>query len=128
MPHKSYSEKLKDPRWQRVRLHVLERSGWKCEGCGATTTTLHVHHGYYERGREPWEYDSQTLWALCEECHEDAECRKRDFQYEAAHLHPLRISPGLILECRTSEDDAVSYQRGDSSKYRLAGAGQGGEA
>ena len=66
----TYWELLKDPRWQRKRLEVLERDGWACRQCKDTTTTLNVHHVYYERGRKPWEYENEALVSLCEPCHE----------------------------------------------------------
>lgn len=72
---KTYSEKLKDPRWQRMRLKILERDLWKCRWCGAADKTLHVHHTYYERGKEPWEYPPESLLTLCEDCHQ--------FEYES---------------------------------------------
>ena len=43
---KSYKKLLKDPRWQKKRLKVLERAGWACEECGDTKTELHVHHTF----------------------------------------------------------------------------------
>jgi hypothetical protein len=39
----SYADLLKDPRWQKKRLEVLESNGWACEACGSATKTLHVH-------------------------------------------------------------------------------------
>jgi 5-methylcytosine-specific restriction endonuclease McrA len=68
----TYWQKLQDPRWQRKRLEVMERANFSCQGCGATDKKLNVHHGYYERGLEPWEYDLATLWCMCDECHEQA--------------------------------------------------------
>lgn len=65
-----YLEKLKDPRWQQQRLKILERDAWTCQGCGDKTKTLHVHHLYYERGREPWEYPNSAFLTLCADCHE----------------------------------------------------------
>lgn len=64
---KTYSEKLKDPRWQKKRLEVFERAGWMCQLCGSETSTLHVHHPKYARAKEPWEYEN--LISLCENCH-----------------------------------------------------------
>lgn len=64
-----YSEKLKDPRWQKLRLKILERDKWTCQSCTATEHTLHVHHCYYKIGLEPWEYPEQSLITLCDECH-----------------------------------------------------------
>lgn len=69
MSKQTYSEKLKDPRWQKKRLEIFERDGWKCSLCGDDRSTLVVHHWEYVSGRQPWEYDSE-LTALCESCHE----------------------------------------------------------
>lgn len=66
----SYAELLKDPRWQRKRLEILEAAGWKCERCGDSTSSLQVHHRWYSRGAKPWEYERELLAALCENCHE----------------------------------------------------------
>ena len=63
----TYSQKLKDPRWQKRRLHILELRGWKCERCSDDKTTLHVHHKKY-RG-QPWEALDHDLEVLCEPCH-----------------------------------------------------------
>lgn len=30
---------------------------------------LNIHHQYYVRGKNPWEYDDDALVTLCEECH-----------------------------------------------------------
>lgn len=65
----SYAEKLKDPRWQKKRLEVLQRDDWTCLCCGATDRTLHVHHVVYLPKRDPWEYAECFLQTLCEDCH-----------------------------------------------------------
>lgn len=64
-----YSKLLRDPHWQRKRLQVLEKQDFSCELCGANDKPLHVHHGYYEKNKKPWEYDDETLHSLCEDCH-----------------------------------------------------------
>lgn len=71
----SYREKLKDPRWQRLRLETLDLAEWSCAWCGDTETTLHVHHNFYVRGRQPWEYSTAELSVLCEHCHGGIEAR-----------------------------------------------------
>ena len=63
----TYAEKLRDPRWQRKRLEVMQRDGFTCRDCGSTTETLHVHHCWY--AKEPWEISDAYLLTLCEECH-----------------------------------------------------------
>lgn len=65
----AYAELLKDPRWQRRRLEVLNAAKFACHSCRSTTETLHVHHLYYVRARKPWEYDDDALVCLCESCH-----------------------------------------------------------
>lgn len=64
----TYAEKLKDPRWQKLRLKILERDNWTCRYCGDTETTLHVHHRHYE-GKEPWDTPEELLDTLCVDCH-----------------------------------------------------------
>ena len=68
MSKTSYEEKLKDPRWQRKRLEIFQRDGWKCWNCGDEKATLHVHHLKYGEG-EPWEIDNDLLRTVCENCH-----------------------------------------------------------
>jgi hypothetical protein len=69
----SYYEQLKDPRWQRARLEAMKRADFTCEMCYVNDATLNVHHTYYEKGLAPWEYPSESLWCLCEDCHKRAE-------------------------------------------------------
>ena len=64
-----YAELLRDPRWQKKRLEILQRDSWTCRSCGASDRPLHVHHTWYERERAPWDYPEDSLVALCEECH-----------------------------------------------------------
>lgn len=67
---KSYVEKLKDPRWQKMRLEVLNRDDFSCVSCGDSEETLHIHHCYYDWELEPWEYELKSLITLCATCHE----------------------------------------------------------
>ena len=69
-PHIPYAEKLKDPRWQKKRLKVLEHAEWRCQLCGAQHKPLHVHHSYYTKRKDPWQYPLGSLIAVCEACHE----------------------------------------------------------
>jgi hypothetical protein len=66
----SYADLLRDPRWQRKRLEVMEAARFTCVECGDTSTTLNVHHTYYRKGAKPWEYEAHELLCLCEPCHE----------------------------------------------------------
>lgn len=73
---KTYSEKLRDPRWQKKRLEILERDGWYCQICLSEKETLQVHHIRYHKG-DPWDTPSCDLTSFCETCHERVENIKR---------------------------------------------------
>lgn len=70
MAKTSYSQKLLDPRWQKMRLRVFERDGFACRICNETTDTLHAHHAHYHPYSEgPWDYEMETIITLCADCH-----------------------------------------------------------
>lgn len=80
----NYSEKLKDPRWQRKRLEIFERDSWLCQSCGRPDITLQVHHLKYLKDTEPWDYENSFLITYCEVCH------------ETEHLIGAKINESLI--------------------------------
>lgn len=93
---KTYTEKLRDPRWQKKRLQVLEAATWRCEDCKCKDKPLEIHHCYYIRGLEPWQYGGDLLMCLCETCHEFRQGRE-----EAMHVslgQVLRAIPISELE------------------------------
>ncbi len=75
----TYAEKLKDPRWQKKRLEVMERDDFKCKLCNDDSKTLHVHHKSYQYGKEPWDYELDNFTTLCYDCHELEEFAKEKF-------------------------------------------------
>ena len=77
---KSYSDKLRDPRWQKKRLKILERDKWTCQLCKDQETTLNVHH--LEYGPEPWEIEDSKLTTLCWHCHTEIEHIKKGTEHE----------------------------------------------
>ena len=87
MSKKTYSEKLKDPRWQKRRLDVLSRENFTCETCASDEKTLHVHHCYYEKGMEPWDYPDHALKCLCETCHQDRQAAELSIQRAISRLN-----------------------------------------
>ena len=64
-----YWQLLRDPRWQKKRLEVMQRDEFSCATCGNAAATLNVHHIKYRKGAKPWEYDADELQTLCENCH-----------------------------------------------------------
>ena len=71
MKRKIYNEKLKDPRWQKKRLEIFQRDGFMCKECGNEEATLTVHHCFYEKDREPWDYPDKSFITLCQQCHQE---------------------------------------------------------
>jgi len=84
-----YLQKLRDPRWQKKRLEILERDNWKCQCCWDQESTLTVHHRRYLPGKEPWDYPGEYLVTLCGECHETERMLLPEAEYDL--LAMLRI-------------------------------------
>lgn len=126
----TYSEKLKDPRWQKKRLEIFEMDKWYCQSCLSKDKTLHVHHIDYLPGREPWEYDDKYLMTLCADCH--ADYTENTPALEKKLISRLRLilkSPllyqftidmleeydesllYLLFECKERKDDVINYLR-----------------
>lgn len=87
-----YSEKLSDPRWQKKRLKILERDGFKCCFCDDKETTLHVHHKKYNG--QPWEAKNKDLETLCEHCHSLSHL----FKSSSIFKDPLKVIKNKIDE------------------------------
>lgn len=66
----TYAEKLRDPRWQRKRLQILERDNFTCIICKIPGRHVQCHHILYAK-KDPWDYPDYLLQTLCEECHEE---------------------------------------------------------
>lgn len=109
----TYSEKLKDPRWQRKRLEVMQRDNFTCLDCESSANTLHVHHCLYVQGREPWEYPNEELRTLCWSCHEERAALEHDAKLEFARLLALLPASeiihlvGNILKCKSDTENGV---------------------
>ena len=86
----AYAEKLKDPRWQRKRLEIMERDAFACQMCDDAESPLHVHHKWYVWGNDPWDYPNDALVTLCLDCHEGVTNGKRGA--EGKLLHAVRTN------------------------------------
>ena len=89
--YRTYIEKLRDPRWQRLRLKCLEKSEWTCSWCSDKKSNLQVHHGYYRKSATPWSYPQKTLHVLCDSCHGRAELEREELYRMIASIHPRDI-------------------------------------
>lgn len=86
----TYAEKLKDPRWQKKRLEILQRDEFECQFGYACPKEieLHVHHKQYVRGRDPWDYPPDNFITVCAKCH--------------AEIEDLKNTVGLLLPDHTN--------------------------
>lgn len=105
MKKKTYSEKLRDPRWQKLRLQILERDEWTCQICSDKESTLNVHHRYYLHGKDPWEYPPEALETLCEDCHRS----------ETENRHNIEQMLLFYLRQKFSANDLIDLSYGISS-------------
>lgn len=86
---KTYSEKLRDPRWQRKRLEIMQRDNFTCTQCGDFESTLNIHHWKYNG--EPWDAGDENLTTVCEICHKYIEIDKK-FNEEMLHSASLHLN------------------------------------
>lgn len=93
----SYAEKLKDPRWQRKRLEIMQRDDFTCQCCQDAEKHLNVHHLYYS-GSNPWESKSDALVTVCQDCHTMLEEQKKDLYSLINRLLEQKRSYGDIIE------------------------------
>lgn len=112
MSQSTYSTKLRDPRWQKLRLEIFNRDEWKCRKCDDARTELQVHHRYYTTGARPWEYSPDALLTLCAPCHKEETFRpdaSADPVYEAwVAYDPVHVPlPSVLTACRALADDAT---------------------
>jgi hypothetical protein len=96
----TYSDKLRDPRWQKKRLLVMQRDGFRCAYCGDQKSTLNVHHLKY--GRDPWDTVPDHLVTLCEGCHEMVEDVKKSIL--------AKFSFNLYFDCFCKLNDLLGLE------------------
>jgi hypothetical protein len=89
-----YQRLLRDPRWQKRRLEVLNMAEWKCEDCGDGKESLEIHHCAYRADTDPWEYGDNLLMCLCMRCHRKRQESERDFRVEIG-----KITRKVPLKC-----------------------------
>ena len=109
----AYKDLLKHPNWQRKRLEILQRDGFKCRNCNDPDSTLHVHHFTYESNRKPWEYPNENFITLCFKCHEREEFLKAfkisGFEY-LVELGFLRTDLFDIIQCISRRSDDLDFE------------------
>lgn len=123
-----YLRKLRDPRWQKKRLEVMQRDEFTCQNCFDSESTLNVHHNYYKAGNDPWDYPLTALVTLCETCHQEETETRRDEEQalldvlrkigmNAGHVNALMYSLWTTFPQRPMFTDQDSY--GIDSLFKL---------
>ena len=92
----TYSEKLRSPKWQKRRLEILNRDGWKCLFCGTENENLQVHHIVYRR-REPWDYPDYLYQTLCDKCHAERQ-ELTDKAVDAVRIAVAKVPSKRLIE------------------------------
>ena len=95
----TYSQKLKDPRWQKKRLEILQRDDFTCQNCHDRTSQLHVHHKKYNFGNDIWDYNNELLITFCNECHNKVSELKKNIK--------LRIDLDFVFPDYLNELDEI---------------------
>ena len=123
----TYAEKLKDPRWQKKRLEILNRDEFTCRKCKSKENTLHIHHLFYydrECEIEPWDYDNTVLITLCCDCHELIREEQKFYENEFKQMiYGMGISPwmlwgfGVFLSCNKINEKFHQALKLYSKKY-----------
>lgn len=113
-----YSDKLKDPRWQKKRLEILQRDNFTCRICHDERSQLNVHHIIYNKNKDPWDYDNNILITLCNDCH-NYEHENADYSHiiseifvfltnkPLSSLENLFIKKEMLLKEGFTEKDAI---------------------
>lgn len=112
-----YSEKLKDSRWQKKRLELLEKAKWKCQNdqCPneSENPNLQVHHKIYLKSTDPWTYEDWCYEVLCDECHKQAQDRMKSSDIIRAMCPSISdLLSGIrdeIVEGKYSERDVERF-------------------
>ena len=112
-----YWELLKDPRWQRKRLEVMERADFRCEDCHKKDKTLTVHHTYYEFGLDPWDYPTKHLRCLCEDCHKIAQFQYKQIKRLLGDMSPHTTERLLLYATALAATDP--RQDGDGYEFQF---------
>jgi hypothetical protein len=104
----TYSEKLRDPRWQRRRLEVFQRDFFTCQNCLDKKSTLFVHHKKYTGN--PWDAELKDLVTLCEHCHAVVEfCKTNKIPFYIDWLNIKEINAGYAYIIFIGTDSLVSF-------------------
>jgi hypothetical protein len=98
------------PQWQKKKSAIMTRDGFRCRECGNDKETLHVHHGYYNRGKKPWEYPDDSLRTLCKTCHDKVAETRQELLHLISNLSvgTTRRIIGYVLGISERTEEALT--------------------
>ena len=67
--------------WQRLRLKIFERDGWRCVKCGRPGRLECDHKIPLDQGGDPW--NPANLQTLCRGCHIEKSRSEREPRFKA---------------------------------------------
>lgn len=112
-----YSEKLKDPHWQKLRLKIFQRDKFKCQMCNDNEEELHVHHLRYSN--YPWSSSDSDLITLCKPCHDSAEHTIKKIRELSYDSNALSIFDSVVDLLNSGLGKNVSELLDEFWNYRL---------
>ncbi len=96
----NFFELYKHPLWQKKRLEIMKRDNFTCLDCGNKEKELQIHHKYYEKETNPWDYPDDCYLTLCKHCHDEItnfkSMIKRNIDEKICSGQELRILNDII--------------------------------
>jgi predicted phosphatase len=80
MSDEEFRRLYQDPRWHEKRARIVSASGNACSRCGSKDRVLNVHHLFYFRNAQPWDYPDDMLRCLCVTCHGEVQENVKEIQ------------------------------------------------
>lgn len=92
----SYSELLRHPMWQKKCAEIRAMDNFLCVMCQDPNEPTDVHHIYYDKDTDPWDYPDDALISLCPDCHKAVEEVIREFR-KIIGRHTLSLMRSFLV-------------------------------
>jgi len=93
----TYAQKLQNPLWQKNRLAILERDNYTCQYCQDKETNLQIHHFFYLKDYQPWDYEDKDLITYCKHCHSLVEYLKNQPWHQCTNMVMKFTQSGVMM-------------------------------
>jgi 5-methylcytosine-specific restriction endonuclease McrA len=92
----TYAEQLKSPKWQKKRLEILERDNFKCITCRTKDKQLSVHHIFYLKGIQIYDYPNEFYITLCNDCHDEIH-KQTELLYRTIIENAMNLNGSMLI-------------------------------